>query len=244
MDRRFAILGDIHANIDALNAVVEDARGQGVSDFVCVGDIVGYNAAPAECIKLVRELNMVCVRGNHDHFCKANESLGDFQPTAASVIDWTRRALSDDDARWLGELPLSRIVSGLFTLVHATLDMPENWGYVFDALEAEAHFTYQNTMLCFHGHTHVPIIFEKVNGRVFRTEPARVRIKLGTKYFINTGSVGQPRDNDPRASYVIYHAKPREVEFRRVPYDILTAVARVRRSGLPERLAHRLETGK
>ena len=244
MDRRFAILGDIHSNFEALHAVIQDAKAQGVTDFVCVGDIVGYNAAPAECIELVRELGMVCVRGNHDHFCQANESLGDFQPTAASVIDWTRRALSEDDARWLGELPLSRIVSGLFTVVHATLDMPANWGYVFDALEAEAHFTYQNTMLCFHGHTHVPIIFEKINGRVFRTEPLNVRIKLGVKYYINTGSVGQPRDGDPRASYVIYHAKQREVEFRRVSYDLITAAARVRRAGLPERLAHRLETGK
>ena len=244
MDRCFAILADIHSNIDALNAVMDDARGQGATDFICIGDIVGYNAAPAECIKVVRDSNMICVRGNHDHYCHVNESLGDFQPTAASVIDWTRRALGDADARWLGELPLTRVVSGLFSIVHATLDMPANWGYIFDALEAEAHFTYQTTMLCFHGHTHVPIIFEKSSGRVFCNEPAPTRIKLGTKYFINVGSVGQPRDGDPRASYVLYHAKPREVEFRRVAYDILTAVARVNRAGLPERVGKRLETGK
>jgi len=244
MDKCFAILGDIHSNIEALNAVLEDAKAQGATDFICVGDIVGYNAAPAECIKAVRDANMLCVRGNHDHYCPANESLGDFQPTAASVIDWTRRAISDEDARWLGDLPLTRVVSGLFSIVHATLDMPGNWGYIFDALEAEAHFTYQSTMLCFHGHTHVPMIFEKMSGRVFQNEPAPTKIKLGTKYFINVGSVGQPRDGDPRASYVLYHAKPREVEFRRVAYDLITATARIRRAGLPDRVAHRLETGK
>ena len=244
MDRSFAILADIHANIDALHAVMEDALARGATDFICVGDIVGYNAAPAECIKVVREHNMLCVRGNHDHFCQANESLGDFQPTAASVIDWTRRQLGDDDTRWLGELPLSRVVKGLFTIVHATLDMPANWGYVFDPLEAKAHFTYQNTPLCFHGHTHVPIVFEQNKGYVFRNEPAPITVKVGSKYFINVGSVGQPRDGEPRASYVLYHARQREVEFRRVTYDILTAVARVRRAGLPERLVRRLETGK
>jgi diadenosine tetraphosphatase ApaH/serine/threonine PP2A family protein phosphatase len=244
MDRCFAILADIHANIEALNAVIEDARGQGATDFVCVGDIVGYNAAPAECIKIVRDAGMLCVRGNHDHYCHVNESLADFQPAAASVIDWTRRALNETDANWLGAQPLSRVVSGLFTAVHATLDMPQNWGYVFDALQADTHFTYQQTQLCFHGHTHVPIIFEKAAGRVFRAEPGPTRFKLGAKYFINAGSVGQPRDGDPRASYMIYHAKPREAEFRRVSYDIITAAARVRRAGLPERLARRLETGK
>jgi diadenosine tetraphosphatase ApaH/serine/threonine PP2A family protein phosphatase len=243
MDRRYAILGDIHANLEALTAVEQDARSQGVTDFVCVGDIVGYNANPSECIRIFREhLGGVSVRGNHDHYCSFNERLDDFQPLAASVIAWTRRQLAEEDAKWLRTLPLSRAVTGIM-LVHSTLDMPGRWGYVFDALDAEAHFSYQTTVLCFHGHTHVPIVFEKQKN-IIRTEPTNLTLQTGIKYFVNTGSVGQPRDGDPRSSYVIYHPKMREVTFRRVEYDVATAVEKNRRAGLPERLAQRLIVGR
>lgn len=242
MDRKFAILGDIHANLEALNAVVEDARGKGVTDFVCVGDVVGYSASPSECIRVVRELGCVTVRGNHDHYCSYNESLDDFQPLAASVIAWTRRQLSDEDARWLFELPLYRACSG-FMLVHSTLDAPERWGYVFDTLAAEANFNYQTTGLCFHGHTHVPMIYEKQR-EILRVEPCKIRAAFGSKYFINVGSVGQPRDNDPRSVYALYCAKSREVEFVRVRYDVETAMEKNIKAGLPERLALRLAQGR
>ncbi len=242
MDKKYAILGDIHANIEALAAVVDDARSQSVTDFVCVGDVVGYNASPRECVDLVRDLNCLTIRGNHDHYCSYPESLDDFHPLAASVIEWTRRQLPEDHLNWLQNLKMQAVVGG-FMMVHSTLDMPERWGYVFDTLEAEAHLSYQNMALCFHGHTHVPIVFEKQRV-VIRTEPVNTRIQLGRKYFINTGSVGQPRDGDPRASYCIYHFKMREVEFRRVPYDIASAQARIRAAKLPERLAHRLALGR
>lgn len=242
MDRKYAVLGDIHANLEALNAVLEDARSQSVTDFVCVGDVVGYNANPSECMDIVQELGCVTVRGNHDHYCSHDECLDDFHPLAANVVAWTRRHLSDEQVRWLRELKLSRMVAG-FTLVHSTLDMPDKWGYVFDTLEAEAHFSYQTTALCFHGHTHVPLAFEKQGG-VIRTEPSKIKMALGRKYFINTGSVGQPRDADPRSSYVIYHMKTKELEYRRVAYDIESAQAKIRAAGLPERLAQRLEYGR
>ncbi|MDD5706881.1 MAG: metallophosphoesterase family protein [Kiritimatiellae bacterium] len=242
MDRRFAILGDIHSNLDAFNAVIEDARSQGVTDFVFVGDIVGYNANPGECIEIARELGGVCVRGNHDHYCSHDEMLEDFQPVAASVIAWTRRQLTDEQGDWLSELPLSRIAAG-FTLVHSTLDLPDRWGYVFDLLDAEAHFNYQTTTLCFHGHTHVPVIFER-RSEVIRVEPCRMKTVFGAKYFINVGSVGQPRDGDPRSSYVIYNPKIKEIEFRRVAYDVQAAIEKLRLAGLPERLAQRLDQGR
>lgn len=242
MDRRFAILGDIHANIEALNAVIDDARAQGVTDFVSVGDIVGYNASPCECLEKMRELGGIVTRGNHDHYCAHNEELDDFQPLAASVISWTRRQLSADQVAWLAHLPLSRMVAG-FTLVHSTLDLPDRWGYVFDLLDAEAHFNYQTTAVCFHGHTHVPMIFEK-RSDIIRCEPSTLKVSFGAKYFINVGSVGQPRDGDPRSTYVIYHPKIKEIEFRRVNYDIATAMEKVCKAGLPERLARRLELGR
>lgn len=242
MERRYAILGDIHANWEALSAVMEDARRQSVTDFVCVGDIVGYNACPSECLEAIRACDAATVRGNHDHYVANDEHLEDFHPLAASVVDWTRRQLSASQIQWLRDLPLSRIVGG-FTIVHSTLDLPDKWGYVFDTLEAEAHFSYQTTSVCFHGHTHVPMTFEK-HGNIIRVEPSTVHIQLGFKYFINTGSVGQPRDGDFRSSYLIYHMKTREIEFRRVEYDIAAAQERNRQAGLPERLSERLAQGR
>ncbi len=243
MDRRFAILGDIHSNLEALTAVVNDARSRGATDFVCVGDVVGYNADPSACIDLIRELNCACVRGNHDHYCSSDEEvLEDFQPLAANVIAWTRRQLSEDERNWLGNLPLSRMIMG-FTLVHSTLDMPDHWGYVFDLLDAEAHFNYQTTTLCFHGHTHVPLVFEK-RAEVIRAETANLVVSFGVKYFINVGSVGQPRDGDPRSSYVMYIPKIKKIEFHRVTYDFESAAAKVRAAGLPERNAQRLGQGR
>ncbi|MBO4286971.1 MAG: metallophosphoesterase family protein [Kiritimatiellae bacterium] len=244
MDKKFAILGDVHANIDALNAVVEDARSRGVTDFVSVGDIVGYNSRPSECIKLIRELDCVTVRGNHDHYCSYNESLDDFQPLAASVIAWTRRQLSEDDVAWLHNLPYQKSIAG-FMMVHSTLDCPEHWGYVFDILAAEANFSYQTAAICFHGHTHVPIVYQRASNGITQLAPSgKFKPAIGQKLFVNVGSVGQPRDGDPRSSYVVYDTKTRELEFIRVPYDIEAAMEKNRTAGLPERLATRLEQGR
>ena len=244
MERKYAIIGDVHANSDALRAIVDDARSQSVTNFLCVGDIVGYNADPSTCISIIRdELNAITVRGNHDHYCSYDERLDDFQPLAASVIDWTRRQLSDTDAAWLRGLPLQQLHMGI-GLVHSTLDMPDRWGYVFDLLDAEAHFNYQSTTLSFHGHTHVPIVFAKQSGEVLRYEPSTFHVAVGTKYFINVGSVGQPRDGDPRSSYVIFSPKTRTIEFRRVVYDIEAAMARNVLAKLPDRLVKRLLVGR
>jgi len=241
-EKKYAALGDIHSNWEALSVVLKDAEKQGVNSYVSVGDIVGYNANPAECLEKIREIGCVTVRGNHDHYCSHDECLEDFQPLAANVVDWTRHQLSEDHVDYLRNLRLSAMVAG-FTLVHSTLDMPEKWGYVFDAIEAEAHFNYQHTLVCFHGHTHIPTSFEK-EGRVVRSSQSRVKIAMGKKYFVNVGSVGQPRDGNPRACYVIYDLKAKELEFRRIPYDIATAQAKIRKIGLPERLAKRLEQGR
>lgn len=243
MDKRYAILGDIHANLEALNAVVEDARSQSVTNFLCVGDVVGYNSNPRECIAAVRDLDCVTVCGNHDHYCSYDERLDDFQPMAAMVVEWTRRQLRDEDVEWLHNLPYVKKAAGL-TLVHSTLDMPEHWGYVFDALDAEASMIMQDTALCFHGHTHVPACFIMRGGVASREAPADFKVALGARYFVNVGSVGQPRDGVPLGSYAIYDAKTREITFRRVPYDIDAAMEKNRKAGLPERLAERLAVGR
>ena len=198
MSKLFAILGDIHANLDALNVVLDDCRAQGVTDFLCTGDVVGYNACPHECM---------------------------------------------EEIYWLRNLPFTYTQMGV-TLVHSTMDRPENFGYVFDNLQAEANFLRQLTPICFHGHTHCPMIYEKSMNGVFRIDAQDFTLPIGRKYFVNVGSVGQPRDGDPRASYVIYDQKARTIRYRRLEYDIEAAQERIRLAGLPERLATRLAVGQ
>jgi len=240
--KKYAILGDVHGNWEALSAVLDDAASLGVDSYVCVGDVVGYNADPAKCLDKIRELGCTVVRGNHDHYCSHEECLEDFHPLAARVVDWTRSQLDDEGIDYLRKMRLSTKVDG-FTIVHSTLDMPEKWGYVFDCLEADANFNYQSTSVCFHGHTHVPVAYVK-RGMTDRIEYGKIRIVLGQKYFINVGSVGQPRDGNPRAAYAFYDAEKREVELRRLEYDIRKTQEKIREAGLPERLARRLQIGK
>lgn len=239
---KYGILGDIHSNLEALEVVLEDARRRDVTHFACVGDIVGYNASPRECVDLIRERNTVTVRGNHDHYTAHEEELAGFHPLAAKVVEWTRAQLTDEQAEYLARLPFVALVEK-FTLVHSTLDTPEMWGYVFDKFEADANFNYQRTAVCFFGHTHVPLAFEKTNEVRFGLY-SKVRVTLGRRYFINVGSVGQPRDGDPRAAYATYDLKSGDVELHRLEYDLARAQARIREAGLPERLAERLAAGR
>lgn len=244
MDKKIAVLGDIHANIDALDVVLADAKALGATDWICVGDVVGYNACPNECCEKIRALGAATVCGNHDHYCAFDESLEDFHPLAAAVVAWTRRQLTTENREWLRSLPYQKVEKGL-AIVHATLDQPEHWGYVFETVEAEPSFTYQRTQLCFHGHTHVPAVFVQHGfGAVDRLPPEDFALVLGRKYFVNTGSVGQPRDSDPRASYLLYEPARRAVTFRRLDYDISAAQSRVLAAGLPEHLARRLAAGR
>src|SRR5690349_18820202 len=133
--QKFAVLGDIHANLEALLAVTDDARQRGCTHFACVGDVVGYNANPRECLEIVRRLEMPCVRGNHDEYATSSEPLDALNPRAASAMYWTREQLGETDRGWLSELRYVRVVAG-FSLVHATLDAPHRWAYIIDKLGA------------------------------------------------------------------------------------------------------------
>ena len=233
MSKLFAVLGDIHANLDALNVVLDDCRSQGVTDFLCTGDVVGYNACPHECMDIIRAIGCPVVVGNHDFYVSSRQNLDDFNPAAAAVVQWTRKQLSVDEIYWLRNLPFTHTQMGV-TLVHSTMDN----------LQAEANFLNQKTPVCFHGHTHCPMIYEKSMNGVFRIDAQDFKLPIGRKYFINVGSVGQPRDGDPRATYVIYDPKERTVRYRRLEYDIEAAQERIRLAGLPERLAARLAVGQ
>jgi predicted phosphodiesterase len=239
---RYAIIADIHANLEAFNTVLADAQAMKCTHYACLGDVVGYNANPKECLDMVRAMNMPVVKGNHDEYCSSETDLEGFNPHAQEAINWTRDQLTEDDRKWLRDLRYIRLVAS-FSIVHATLDGPQKWGYVFDKLAAAASFTYQNTSVCFFGHTHVPVAFVRdnlVRGGTyskFKTEP-------GKKYFINVGSVGQPRDGNPKASYVVYDLDEGSIEIRRLDYDIGTTQRKILEAGLPPRLAHRLAEGK
>ncbi len=209
---KYAIIADIHANLEALQVVLEDTKKQNCTHYACLGDVVGYNANPKECLDIIRDTGMPCVKGNHDEYCSSETNLDGFNPHAAEVV-------------------------------HATLDGPQRWGYVFDRLAAAASFTYQNTAVCFFGHTHVPMAFIRdsvVRGGTY----SKFKIEPGRKYFINVGSVGQPRDGNPKAAYAIYDMDEGSVELRRLDYDIARAQAKIMAAGLPPRLAERLALGK
>lgn len=239
---RFAVFSDIHANLEALEAVLADARVNDCTRYVCLGDVVGYNADPVECLKIVRELGCPTVKGNHDEQASFSGSSLEFNEWAEQAIVWTRGQLDKNDRKWLRDLPLQQRVND-FTIVHASLDAPEDWNYVFTTDEAIASFRHQHTPICFFGHTHVPGVFT-FDGGVKQNHPGTIHTNEGKRYFINAGSVGQPRDGDWRAAYCIFYADENIIEQRRVPYDIDRARKKIIAAGLPRLLADRLQFGR
>jgi predicted phosphodiesterase len=240
----FCIFGDIHANLEAFQTVLADAKANHCTHYVCLGDVVGYNANPHECVEIVQQMECPVVKGNHDEQASIDAEAGRFNPLAEEAMNWTRENLSEEDKQWLRDLRMVRQVRD-FTIVHATLDTPHKWGYVFNQLDAAASFNYQHTSVCFYGHTHAPRAYVRDQHRGVQSVPFdKLRIEPGKKYFINAGSVGQPRDGDWRASYAIYHTGKAYVELRRLEYDIHAAQEKIVAAGLPQRLADRLALGK
>jgi diadenosine tetraphosphatase ApaH/serine/threonine PP2A family protein phosphatase len=227
---KFAVIADIHANLEAFQAVLEDSKVQHCTHYAFIGDIVGYNADPKECLDIVRTMNAPCVKGNHDEYCATDLPLDGFNPKAIKNVLWTRKQLTADDRRWLQNLPCVLTVED-FTIVHASFEKPDRWIYVFDKLAAATSFALQKTPLAFFGHTHVPMVFVRdnmVRGGTFTT----FQVEAGKKYFVNVGAAGQPRDNNPKAAYVTYDMTTRTVELRRVTYDIATTQRKIRDAGL------------
>ena len=239
---KYAIIADIHANLEAFQVVLDDIKEQQCTHVACWEEVVVDGANPKVWLGIVRPMNIPCVKGNHDEMCSVEEEMEGFNPHAAEAVLWTRQQLTEDDKKWLRDLRYIRMVAN-FTIVHATLDMPGRWQYVFDKLAAAASFTYQNTGVCFFGHTHVPVAFIRdsvVRGGTY----SKFKVEPGRKYFVNVGSIGQPRDNNPKAAYVVYDMDESTIELRRLDYDIATAQSKILAAGLPPRLAERLAFGK
>jgi diadenosine tetraphosphatase ApaH/serine/threonine PP2A family protein phosphatase len=227
---RYAVLSDIHGNLEALRAVLADTQAQ-ADDLLCLGDVVGYGADPGPCADLVGARARVVVAGNHEHGVTGRLDLRWFNPYARAAVEWTRERLDGDCATYLGALPLVAEVHDA-TLVHASPRHPEEWDYLVtedDGLAAFAAFT---TRLCFVGHSHVPAVWSLgSSGPDYARGDVRVTLDAGRRYIVNVGSVGQPRDRDPRAAYVVWDVEAREVVLRRVPYDVATARAKIEARG-------------
>lgn len=244
---RYLIISDIHANFTALEAVLEDAGELGKDfDFVwCLGDVVGYGPDPNECVDRVRSFPHLCLAGNHDWAALGRLDVRTFNADARKAVTWTRETLTEENLAYLEALPTT-FVLGDFTLAHGSPREPV-WEYILDPLIASLNFPHYQTPFCLVGHTHTPVTFELLNdkGECQPVPPnyhKEVRLN-GKRKIINPGSVGQPRDSDPRAAYSILDMDRMTWEHRRIPYDIDDVQARMRSYDLPERLITRLEHG-
>jgi diadenosine tetraphosphatase ApaH/serine/threonine PP2A family protein phosphatase len=239
---RYAILSDIHSNLEALEAVERDMDGLSIDAVLSTGDIVGYGADPVECVRRIRALRPRIVAGNHDWAVAGTLSLDFFNPYAREAIEWTQRALDDDAIDWLRRLPLQDRFEDI-TLVHSTLASPESFDYLLTAYDAHLSLEVLETPVCFVGHSHVPVTFAR-NGGLSFSFASKIRIEPDARAIVNAGSVGQPRDGNPHASYGVYDSAAGVVEVRRVPYDVPAASRKILQAGLPSLLAERLWLGK
>jgi diadenosine tetraphosphatase ApaH/serine/threonine PP2A family protein phosphatase len=242
---KLALFSDIHANLEALEAVVEDARACSVDRFACLGDIVGYGADPGVCLEAIRELDCLAViQGNHDVYAADERDLSSFNPLASQATIWTREQLTPEQRRWLMELPLEARVGADVQLVHATPGEPESWAYVRFQDEGYYAIHAQERPLCFYGHTHIPMAFHLTDGEVRQRDDGAYDLSTGERWLINVGSVGQPRDGDWRAAWTLLDLDARRVDLRRVEYDLVTCQQKIVAAGLPPRLAERLALGR
>ena len=243
---RYAVISDIHSNLTAFQAVLQDIEARGGFERIwCLGDIVGYGPDPKECIELLRQYDHICVAGNHDWGAIGKIGIDDFNPEAAAACRWTGQQLDQQDVDYLANLPLT-ISEGDFTLAHGSPREPI-WEYLVSIHVAKVSFKHFQTKFCLVGHSHVPLVFESLaaDGDCTVHEfPIDAPLTLdGNRLIINPGGVGQPRDSDPRASYAIYDSDHKVVWHHRVPYDVASTQQRMREYGLPYGLAARLSHG-
>lgn len=239
---RYAVLSDVHANLEALRAVLADAEGR-VDGVVCLGDVVGYGADPVACVETIGARVEALVAGNHDHAVAGRLEFAWFNPHARAALDWTLARLSDDHRAWLAGRPLVTCIAEA-TLVHASPRNPDEWDYLLSPDDGWEAFAAFDTRVCFVGHSHRPAVWSLgSSGPDFDASPSRVTFESGRRYIVNVGSVGQPRDGDPRAAYAVWDADARTVTLRRVAYDVEAARRKIQAAGLPRRLADRLTIG-
>ena len=242
---RYGILGDIHGNLSALERVLECLEDEGIDVLISVGDVVGYGAAPSECIAILQERKAVVVKGNHDAACVGELDVRCFNPYARAAVEWTESVLSTDEKRWLSQLPYSATLEHC-QVAHGTLHQPELFDYILSISDANPSLDEMVRPACFVGHSHIPLTvmrFEDEPDRTAYTFDSEIDLSETLRALINVGSVGQPRDENPLTAYAVYDANKRHASILRTDYDIEAEVARIHKAGLPDVLGERLRIG-
>ncbi len=242
---KYGVLGDIHGNLSALEEVLRCMDREGVGRLLSVGDVVGYGAAPRECIQILRERQVVVVLGNHDAACVDRLDASTFNNYARAAVHWTKGVLTREDRSWIEKLPMTVHLEHC-SVAHGTLHRPELYDYIQSTTDADPSLDEMPLPVCFVGHSHVPVALLRMRDdptRTFYTKDPVVDTDDAHRALINVGSVGQPRDEDPRAAYAVFDTEAGSVHIHRVTYDIPREMRRIRDAGLPEMLAARLEWG-
>ena len=242
---KYGVLGDIHGNITALELAVRRLRALGAERFISVGDVVGYGAAPQECIQLLRGINAVVVQGNHDAAVSERLELTYFNSYARDAVLWTRAHLGSEDRCWLSDLPLALELPDC-AVAHGSLHQPERFDYILGTTDAEPSLQVLRQRVCFVGHSHVPIAILRLRedpNRTAHTPDSFIELANCERALVNVGSVGQPRDEDPRTAFALFDAAKGTIEILREEYDVDREAQRIRRAGLPSMLADRLYLG-
>lgn len=238
---KIAVLSDIHGNLEAFNSVLAHLESVNIQHIVCLGDVVGYGPRPNECIELVQQHCAFCLMGNHDFVASHPVSISDFNELAQEAVLWTRRQLTPEHQYSLQKLPFI-VNEENTTFVHSTIKNPQQWDYIFSYDEALENFTAMSGRLAFIGHSHIPIIFSQNQGAI---SPQKMTLSLETdRFIINVGSVGQPRDGNPKACVVIYDEEIQTIDYLRISYPIQTTYQQILEAGLPAMLAKRLLLGR
>lgn len=241
---RIAVLSDIHANVEALDAVLAHVASARIETCLVVGDVVGYGADPAGCVERIMRIDAASVAGNHDWAAVGRLGIEAFNESAAAAIRWTASQLGSAHKAYLQDLPLERREAGIL-MVHSSPRDPAEWPYLADLREVRRAASSVEDPLCVVGHSHVPFVYGRGDGHeVFHRNPGVYPLRAGWRYLVNVGSVGQPRDGDPRSSVGIVDSDARTVELLRIPYPVRDAQAKIRAiAALPDFLAWRLQWG-
>lgn len=240
----YGIFSDIHSNLAAFEAVLDSMKAFGVERRVCLGDLVGYGADPDACVALAKANADVCLIGNHDSVAIKWESDAGFNPYAKKAIEWTQEHLSEDSLKYMRTLPYLFEEDDI-CFVHASPMSPADWVYITDLEDALDAFDHFSGRYCFVGHTHSPVIVAMHEGAIPKiVESGSYQAETGERLLVNVGSVGQPRDRDPRACYCIFDSLKNSVKLIRVEYDILRTQEKMREAGMPQFLVERLGVGR
>jgi diadenosine tetraphosphatase ApaH/serine/threonine PP2A family protein phosphatase len=242
---KYAIISDIHGNLEALGAVAEDIEARDVNRVFFLGDAVGYAADPQKCIALIDSLCDLMIAGNHDKIAATSLGMDDLNPAALASLRWTIDTITSDEVRWLRRLSMHREENGMY-LVHGHPDRPHLWRYMETEKDAADAFAQDKNRIQFVGHTHRPLVFCLSQGEIrhIDQEGGPIRIEQGCRYILNPGSVGQPRDGDPRAAYGLLDMTEGTFTVHRVSYDIEGAAKKIYESGLPRDMGERLFRGE